>query len=106
ILVDVELLVELRQVDELQRSLLREPRVEEVERDDVLEEFVRRLGHAQVEAVLSLERAPDQEFDADRRLAGPDGTGDEDRVPSRDAPVQDVVNRIDAGHASLTLAGV
>jgi len=39
-------------------------------------------------------------------LPVPTEPGDEDRVPSRDAPVQDVVNRIDAGDASLTLAGV
>src|SRR2546430_2330002 len=51
--VDAELLVDLRHVDELELSLLRETVVEEVERDDVLQELVGRLGYAQVEAVFA-----------------------------------------------------
>src|SRR5207253_10380969 len=78
--------------------------VEEVERDHVLKELVRRFRDAQVEAVLPVDGAPNQEFDADRGLAGPDGPGDEDRVPSSDASVQDVVERVDTGDASLPLA--
>src|SRR5207245_10327378 len=99
-----ERLVELRQVDEVALSLLRETAVEEVERDDVLQELVGRLGDAQVEAVLALDRAADQELDADRGLARADGARDQDRIPPGDAAGQDVIDRIDAGHVSLTLA--
>src|SRR5207245_5713299 len=76
-LIDAELLVDLRHVDELELPLLRETVVEEVERDDVLQELVGRLGDAQVEAVLALERAADQELDADRGLTRADGTGNQ-----------------------------
>src|SRR5213594_4040459 len=106
LLVDAQLLVDLRQVDELDLSLLREAVVEEVERDDVLQELVGRLRDAQVETVLALERAADQELDADRGLPRADGAGDQDRVPAGDAAIQDVIDRIDAGDASLTLAVV
>src|SRR5207247_7678891 len=58
--VDAELLVDLRHVDELELSLLRETVVEEVERDDVLQELVVRLGDAKVEAVLALQVAAHQ----------------------------------------------
>src|SRR5437773_423172 len=101
--VDAELVVDLREVDELELALPDELVVEEVERDDVHQELVRRLRDAQVEAILAAQRAPDQELDADRGLAGAHGSGDEDGVPPRAPAIQDVVDRVDAGHASLAL---
>src|SRR5207249_7413744 len=90
------LVVDLREVDELELALPDELVVEEVERDDVHQELVRRLRDAQVEAILAVQRAPDQELDADRGLAGAHGSGDEDGVPPRDPAIQDVVDRVDA----------
>src|SRR5204863_9333394 len=88
LLVDAELVVDFREVDELELALPDELVVEEVERDDVHQELVRRLRDAQVEAILAVQRAPDQELDADRGLAGAHGSGDEDRVPPRDPAIQ------------------
>src|ERR671931_958720 len=103
VLVDPELLVDLREVDELELPLLHEAVLEEVEGDDVQEELVRGLRDAQVQGILAVQRPSHEEFDADGRLPGPDGARDEDRVASRDASVQDVIDRIDAREASLAL---
>src|SRR3989440_707990 len=106
LLVDAELLVDLREVDELELALLRKLVVEEVERDHVHQELVRRLRDAQIEAVLAFQRPADQELDAHRGLARADGSGDEDRVAAGNPAVQDVIDRVDAGDASLPLTGV
>src|SRR2546427_8265781 len=106
LLVDAELLVDLREVDELELPLLRQLVVEELERDHVHKELVRRLRDAEIEAVLALQRPADQELDAHRGLARADGSGDEDRVAAGDSAVQDVIDRVDAGDASLPLTGV
>src|SRR3990172_5832704 len=104
LLVDPELLVDLREVDELQLPLPHQLVVEEVERDHVLQELLCRLGDAEVEGVLAVQGAPHEELDADGRLARADGPRHEDRVAPRDAAVQDVVNPVDARDASLALA--
>src|SRR5438445_3702410 len=104
--VDAEVLVHLREVDELQAALLHQALVEEVERDDVLQQLVRGLGDAQVQGVLVREGAADQEFDADRGLPRAHGAGDEHGAAARDAAVQDVIDRVDSCDASLPLAGV
>src|SRR5437879_6966286 len=106
LLVDAELLVDLREVDELELALLRQLVVEEIEGDHVHQELVRRLRDAEIEAVLALQRAADQELDAHRGLARADGSGDQDRVAAGDSAVQDVIDRVDAGDASLPLTGV
>src|SRR6266571_4702020 len=57
--VDAEVLVHFREIDELQATLLHQALVEEVERDDVLQQLVRGLGDAQVQGVLVRESASD-----------------------------------------------
>src|ERR1700704_2021192 len=80
LLVDAEFLVHIREVEELELALLHQAVVEEVKGDDVQQELVGRFGDAQVQAVLTVQGAADQEFDADGRLAGADGSRDQDRV--------------------------
>src|SRR5437879_13404366 len=65
-----------------------------------------RPRDAQIDAVVAFQRPADQELDAHRGLARADGSGDEDRVAAGDSAVQDVIDRVDAGDASLPLTGV
>src|SRR5712692_963521 len=104
LLVDAQFLVHLREVEELELALFRQALVEEVERDDVHQELVGRFGDAQIEAVLTVQGPADQEFDADGRLAGADGSGDQDRVAAGDPAIEDVIDRVDSHDTSLPLA--
>src|SRR5713226_6671260 len=103
LLVDAQLLVHLREVEELELALFRQALVEEVERDDVHQELVGRFGDAQIEAVLTVQGPADQEFDADGRLAGADGSGDQDRVAAGEPAIEDVIDGVDSHDASLPL---
>src|SRR5712692_816607 len=103
LLVDAQFLIHLREVDELKLALFREALIEEVERNHVHQELVRRLRDAEVEAVLAVQGATDQEFDADGRLAGADGARDQDGVATGDPAVEDVIDGVDSHDASLPL---